>query len=153
VRSNVIYVTFAWDQWSAADTPGLPRTLTDNGHRRTAPATVCARPRGATHYKDASADPAYGGGQQPKVTGSIDGAIGRDDNDPAWPAGHDPLGDPPKTDLSTHTEGIFDLRAPTFALHPAEAAKAFGSPHTPLPSSGLSGLAAAPRSPPCTSSQ
>ena len=52
---------------------------------------------GARGYRrsNASADPADGGGLAAQLTGSTDGAIGRDYINPALPVGHEPMGDPP----------------------------------------------------------
>jgi len=87
------YITFLGHRRSPADTPGLPRTLTDNDHLRAAPAMGLRLPaRGYTLQKRERGSCLWWRANKPKVTGSIDGAIGRDHNEPAWPAGHEPLG-------------------------------------------------------------
>ena len=82
-QPSVIYVTSVWSWRSPADTPGRPRTPTDNNLRRHAHGHVFACRRGRLHSgSTASAEPAEGGGLAGQATGPY-GAIGRDHTDPA----------------------------------------------------------------------
>ena len=83
--ANVIYITFDWRCRSSADSPGLPRTLTDYHQLR--PGHAMGLRPGARGYRrsNASAEPADSGGLAAQVTGSTDGVMGRDYTHPALP--------------------------------------------------------------------
>ena len=108
--ANVIYITFDWRCRSSADSPGLPRTLTDYHQLR--PGHAMGLRPGARGYRrsNANAEPADGGGLAAQVTGSTYDAIGRDHIDPALPVGHEPMGDPPGQLIS-------QARAPSLCGH------------------------------------
>jgi hypothetical protein len=85
---NVIYVTFPRCWRSLPDSPGLLWTLTDNHQSRHAQVRgLRLGARGYTVEATRGRTLPTVAGQRPRVTGSIDGAIGRDYNEPGIAGG------------------------------------------------------------------